>query len=75
MTQLYYRAGCLSDTILDHIIVGCVFEFSDSFNNLTPSSPNIYGNQELTQLAALYEKLKGGYATADATVSLQSIFP
>ncbi|KAK4757123.1 hypothetical protein SAY87_007250 [Trapa incisa] len=30
-------------------------------------------SEELTQLAALYEKLKGGYATADVTVSLQRI--
>ncbi|XP_031384304.1 probable inactive shikimate kinase like 1, chloroplastic isoform X2 [Punica granatum] len=28
---------------------------------------------ELTQLAAMYEKLRGGYATADVTISLQRI--
>ncbi|XP_015893960.2 probable inactive shikimate kinase like 1, chloroplastic isoform X3 [Ziziphus jujuba] len=30
-------------------------------------------DQVLTQLASLYEKMRGGYGTADATVSLQKI--
>lgn len=29
--------------------------------------------QVVTQLASLYEEMRDGYATADATVSLQSI--
>lgn len=31
-------------------------------------------NQVLTELASLYGEMRDGYATADATVSLQSIF-
>lgn len=32
-------------------------------------------NQVLTRLVARYEEMKGGYATADAKISLQSISP
>lgn len=32
-------------------------------------------NQVITQLIATYEEMRGGYATADATVSMQSISP
>lgn len=48
------------------------------FGDLEPSSLlTALGNdnQVLTQLTALYEEMRGGYAIADATVSLQSISP
>lgn len=32
-------------------------------------------NQVLTHLSSLYEEVRGGYETADATVSIESITP
>jgi hypothetical protein len=48
------------------------------FGDLEPSSLlTALGNdnQVLRQLTSLYEEMRGGYAIADATVSLQSISP